>query len=636
MKKVLILFIICLFSFSLASAANYESFVNVVGVDNQGKGIIGNVTVEIQPGKGRILVDTKPLQGIYTQDSERIAVKIASEITGFDFSNYDVIYSIITSNAHVIDGPSAGGALALATIAAVQEKDISHSFAMTGTIEDDGSIGEVGEILAKAKAATDHGVTVFLIPKGQSTQNQYVKKVKTPEPGWYIETIEPVSVNIVKYARDNWGMGVYEVSNIREAMNYAFGEIPTGSKKNLEPINSITLPKFTSPVGDYNDFSLMVEDELTSAENNYRKASTKLSNAMLPDDTALALAELMDMSKSYIDNAKEVDGRGYYYSVANEAFKSSITSNVVEDLIDYYTSSEKESYIKDRVDKTNQEINQTLKEVEDKSNKMICNPNMFEWAVAASQRITYAKNRMESIGDEDSSPVEVFYKVNTAEQWIGISRAFMKKTTIVSAGTDCLGKFKDMAEETLKEAENQLLLEKSMGYQGYDDAEWYLEAAKTEFENGWYIASIYDATSAKTRARIGSAYESKSLDEVYSEFNKMEVVPEDLLGTIFLENSYYSIYHAVRDNSESDALLAIQTLVLSQETNDVYLEIKNNMGEPSFDWSFDWNLKLTEKDYGMILIAVLATLVIYVFVLSAKVGRLERRLGIGRKKRKLR
>ncbi|NCS70700.1 MAG: hypothetical protein GW780_00855, partial [Candidatus Aenigmarchaeota archaeon] len=138
MKKVLILFIICLFSFSLASAANYESFVNVVGVDNQGKGIIGNVTVEIQPGKGRILVDTKPLQGIYTQDSERIAVKIASEITGFDFSNYDVIYSIITSNAHVIDGPSAGGALALATIAAVQEKDISHSFAMTGTIEDDG------------------------------------------------------------------------------------------------------------------------------------------------------------------------------------------------------------------------------------------------------------------------------------------------------------------------------------------------------------------------------------------------------------------------------------------------------------------------------------------------------------------
>jgi len=76
MKKILILTIVVFLSIT-SVFANYESFTNVVGVDTHGNGIIGNVTVEIQDGKGRILVDTTPLQGIYTQNSERVAVQVA-------------------------------------------------------------------------------------------------------------------------------------------------------------------------------------------------------------------------------------------------------------------------------------------------------------------------------------------------------------------------------------------------------------------------------------------------------------------------------------------------------------------------------------------------------------------------------
>jgi len=109
MKKLLLLLTICFVSINITSA-RYESFINVVGVDNHGQGIMGNVTVEIQPGKGRVLVDTTPLQGIYTQDSERIAVKVASDTTGFDFSNYDNdrLKKELFITPEIIDSQSSG------------------------------------------------------------------------------------------------------------------------------------------------------------------------------------------------------------------------------------------------------------------------------------------------------------------------------------------------------------------------------------------------------------------------------------------------------------------------------------------------------------------------------------------------
>jgi len=647
MKKIPFLLAICILSISLVSA-RYEAFTNVVGIDNHGIGIVGNVTVEVQPGKGRVLVDTTPLQGIYTQDSERIAVEVTTDITGFDFSDYDVIYSIITGNAHVIDGPSAGGSLTLATIAAIQEKEISHNFAMTGTIEEDGSIGSVGEILVKAKAAADHEVTVFLIPEGQGIQNQYIKRVKHPQPGWYIETIEPISVNVIDYAEENWNMKVYEVSNIDEVMEYAFGEIPKGVEREIRPTeDNITLPTFASPIDDYNDFSWMVRDELTRAEDKYEEVMNKLDGSEISGDIKLVLIGLMKRSKNYLENSREVEGQGYSYSIANEGFKSIITSNVVDDLINYYSSGNQGEYVTIRVKEIQGEIIETKDEVLTKTDKMICDPDNFEWAVAARQRITYAENRVNSIEKLESiiigevkevNPVEIFYKINTAGEWIEISKSFMKKTTHRSASTDCLERFKEQAEIIVKEAENQLLLEKTMGYEDVEDAEWYLEAAKTELEQGWYITSIYDATSAKTRVRVGSSYENKEINEIYSDFIENEVVTEGLIGTIFLENSYYNIYHAVKDDSNDDAILAIQTLVLSKEINDVYNDIKEKMGKPLFDWSidwkFDWDFEIKPDDHITFLMIVIVILILYVLTLSGKVKRLERKIGIRRKRRK--
>lgn len=627
MKRIIFIIFLSLFFFNIG-LSNYQSTVNVVGLDSTGKGVMGNVTVEIQPGKGRILVDTKPLQGIYTQDSQRIAVEVARDITKFNFSEYDVVYSIATGNANVIDGPSAGGALALATIAAIQKKEISPLFAMTGTIEEDGKIGHVGGVLEKTKAAAEYGIKVFLIPKGQGTQNEYIKKIRTPKPGWYIETIEPVKIDLKEYAKKNWGMEVYEVSNIQEVMKYGFQEIVITESKNissLEVNGKLALPNFSSPVKDYNDFFWMVKDEIERAKEVYGIVTSRLSKSDMPTEIKTVLGDLIKENENILE-IEEAQEKGYWYSSANEAFKFLIILNSVNDVIDYYSSENKKEYLKEHFTHSKENLEKTKQEVIKKTEGMICSPEIFEWAVAAQQRITYAENRMNSIDqnfdDTEDPPLELFYKINSAKEWIEISKNFMKKTFYKSTDSSCLENFKELAEKSIREAENQIILKKSAGYENVEDAEWYLNASKKEFEQGWYIASIYDAVSAKTRATIGFKYQDKELNDIIFDFNKEDFIPQGLLSTIFIENAHYNIYLATEKNSKYYASLAIQTLILSKETNRIYLETRQKLGNPNFKWVFDF--EISQEDYIKILETVTIGLLILSIILIIRIKRLER------------
>ena len=51
----------------------------------------------------------------------------------------------------LIGGPSAGAAIAVATVAAIEGKNVSKDAVITGTIEEGGYIGEVGAVFEKPK-----------------------------------------------------------------------------------------------------------------------------------------------------------------------------------------------------------------------------------------------------------------------------------------------------------------------------------------------------------------------------------------------------------------------------------------------------------------------------------------------------
>jgi len=143
--------------------------------DGMQEGIISKLTVEIGDGKGRVLVNIDDvLAGTDTQESAKVATRAAEAYLEADFSNKDIIFTIESDEAGVVSGPSAGAAMAVALILTAEGDEINKAVAITGAIPfdgvEDGRIIAVSGILAKAAAAKEKGITVFLVPEGQSTQ----------------------------------------------------------------------------------------------------------------------------------------------------------------------------------------------------------------------------------------------------------------------------------------------------------------------------------------------------------------------------------------------------------------------------------------------------------------------------------
>jgi uncharacterized protein len=202
--------------------AAFTTTMIVPAVDPAGRGIATNLTVEVKVGRGRIMTDIGQLLfWVDTQQSIRIAKAVAENVTGIDTANLDIIYAIETGNATIVGGPSAGAALAVATVSVLEARQLNNSVMITGTIEPDGSIGKVGMVAEKARAAKEVGATLFLVPPGQSTAI-YLKPIERciQKTGFvYCETTyEKVKVNIGK----DIGIEVREVADITSALDFFF------------------------------------------------------------------------------------------------------------------------------------------------------------------------------------------------------------------------------------------------------------------------------------------------------------------------------------------------------------------------------------------------------------------------------
>lgn len=92
------------------------------------------------------------------------AAATASMFSGLNPADIDISFTITGP----IDGPSAGAILTVGTLAALRGDSLIPGVTMTGTISPDGSIGEVGGVDLKLKAAKDAGYRTVLIPTGNA------------------------------------------------------------------------------------------------------------------------------------------------------------------------------------------------------------------------------------------------------------------------------------------------------------------------------------------------------------------------------------------------------------------------------------------------------------------------------------
>jgi hypothetical protein len=184
-------------------------------------GVMLNISAEVKPGRGRVLVDTQPLMGLVFQDAANTAVFVAQNRTGVSLAGSDVIFSISApGQVPAVDGPSAGALMTLLAISAIDGKPLREDVTLTGTIDKEGKVGAIGGIPEKAQAAKDAGKSLILIPGENAKLVRY-----TPQERQYygFTVIQEVAstVDAKSYVEENIGIHVQYVDTIDDVVRIA-------------------------------------------------------------------------------------------------------------------------------------------------------------------------------------------------------------------------------------------------------------------------------------------------------------------------------------------------------------------------------------------------------------------------------
>ncbi|SDC44425.1 MULTISPECIES: Lon family ATP-dependent protease [unclassified Candidatus Frackibacter] len=124
--------------------------------------------------------------GSMAKDAVFNAASVVRKITGEDINDYDLHVNVIGGGQ--IDGPSAGLAIVVAIISAIQEKPIRQDVAITGEVSIRGRVKAVGGIIEKIYGAKQAGIKEVFLP--------YANRKEVPEN----ET--EVKINLVKDIND--------------------------------------------------------------------------------------------------------------------------------------------------------------------------------------------------------------------------------------------------------------------------------------------------------------------------------------------------------------------------------------------------------------------------------------------------
>ena len=101
--------------------------------------------------------------GTMAKDSVFNAASVIRKVAGIDVGNYDLHVNVIGGGQ--IDGPSAGLAVVLAMLSAIQRRPLCQNVAVTGEVSIQGRIKQVGGIAEKIYGARQAGMRKVIIPE---------------------------------------------------------------------------------------------------------------------------------------------------------------------------------------------------------------------------------------------------------------------------------------------------------------------------------------------------------------------------------------------------------------------------------------------------------------------------------------
>ncbi len=485
-----VLALLALFLFILpAWAALPESELKVFAVAPDGSALAATLNLQIKTGTGQVWSSVSgPLVGTATQSTEKIAVKLAKNYSS-NVSNYDYFFTI-DSEASVVDGPSAGSAMTLLVISALQDKPILPHVGLTGTITNTGEVGPVGGVFEKAKEASQNGIKLFLIPEGESRQ-----VVRFPEG---VRT-----VNLPEYALDEWGMKIVETRTMDDVLKYAHTpledidinltveqQIPTYIPE------KITVNPTEEPLGEMNKQSIQQTREII------QQAQTALNQTLLEDPGLIeVLSRSLSDSEETMNEAELLTQNGYYYSAGNFAFLAKINAYFVRDVSENPELLDLESgKLKDWANDLSKKIAQHQKVLD-----QTVTIEGVEWYIAGQQRLTWAEQKVDEllnspviiVSTQDAAYTQAVQRVQDyefAKGWFDSSQAFYQISLPLSTKSlKSQEPFEKYYKDILSNAEKGVELVPT----GEDeDALRRLEAAQIDQEKGRHLSAAMNAASS--------------------------------------------------------------------------------------------------------------------------------------------
>lgn len=112
-------------------------------------------------GKGSLRINDTA--GSMTKDSVFAAAAVVRQVTGEDLANWDVHINVVGGGR--IDGPSAGVAIYLAMISAIQGRPIRQDTAITGEVSIRGAVKAIGGVYEKIYGAKQAGMSRVVLPE---------------------------------------------------------------------------------------------------------------------------------------------------------------------------------------------------------------------------------------------------------------------------------------------------------------------------------------------------------------------------------------------------------------------------------------------------------------------------------------
>mgnify|MGYP001176843330 CR=1 FL=1 len=543
-------------------------------------------------------LNTNPLVGYGTQDSINIASEIARWILdeeGIDTSGCNILVTFYSQrDVEYIDGPSAGAGLTVLMIAALENKTIRSDLTMTGTVEDDLTVGSIGGLALKGEAAYKSGYKVLLTPS--------------------LSNSEKIEMLMLKNYYD---LKVLQVDSIEQA--YAI--VITPETKTLE--ENIAL----SPEG-------IDEYKNASTDHWYTEKMKTITEGMInetKDIDAFPLAYKANFETRII-NSENALGANQFYTAANIAFLLSIDEDVSgfgkENMVNEYLETKRCIGEFSPADKTIE---------------------TFEIVGPAEARYFWSAVKLNQTVESDEMFWNIMSSFGEADDEIGedefIAPLFSKYKDILNSKYWCfagtgMNEYGVLNESFNKTAVNENALknytetaigglEKEIAEENLD-ARFHLDTAKEAMQNGKYVAALVDAAYIKSYSDIGRMNET--------EF-------EESLENILQKNYTFFWAKMFRNHaeviSEDDYLSALRVALIAENIENYFADAKSILSgtemEPEISRPSEELIQKSEEvlAYQLFAIATVAigiAFIAYVLVKTGLVGKIKS--GKNKKKRK--